>query len=134
RGVSAGESKNDLNLIFNHVSEADHLPGRIFDQRIDGVLLHGVIPEGELRERLRRVPTVWLMGNRARPDWGDQVLPDAFEIGQMAAHYLINRGHKNLAFLNLDSGHWALRMYGHAFNATASDAGIPVHRLEQVRE
>src|SRR3954470_7537650 len=51
RGVSAGASKNDLNLIFNHVSEADHLPGRIFDQRIDGVLLHGVIPEGELRER-----------------------------------------------------------------------------------
>src|SRR5215216_5323386 len=39
RGVSGGASQNDLNLIFNHVSELSHMPGRIFDQRVDGILL-----------------------------------------------------------------------------------------------
>src|SRR5438874_1188717 len=81
RGVSTGASRNDLNLIFNHLSDPDHIPPRILDQRIDGLLLHGAVPGGELRDRLQRMPTVWLMGNRRRPDWGDQVLPDGFEIG-----------------------------------------------------
>src|SRR6478609_9899888 len=63
RGVSTGASQNDLNLIFNHVTELDRIPGRIFEQRIDGLLLHGAMPDGELKEQLRRIPTVWLMGN-----------------------------------------------------------------------
>ncbi|HYO10590.1 MAG TPA: LacI family DNA-binding transcriptional regulator [Tepidisphaeraceae bacterium] len=134
RGVSGGASNNDLNLIFNHITELDQVPGRVFDQRVDGLLLHGAVPAGEFREQLRRFPTVWLMGNRIRPDWGDQVLPDAFEIGQMGANHLLSRGHKHLVFLNLDAGHWALRMYGHAFAATASDAEAHVHKIEQVHE
>lgn len=134
RGVSTGASRNDLNLIFNHLSDADHIPPRILDQRIDGVLLHGAMPGSELRDRLQRLPTVWLMGNRRRPDWGDQVLPDGFEIGEMAARYLMNRGHRNLAFLNLDAGHWLLRFYGRAFAAAASDADAEVQSLELERQ
>jgi DNA-binding LacI/PurR family transcriptional regulator len=133
RGVSTGASRNDLNLIFNHLSDPDHIPPRILDQRIDGLLLHGAMPGSELRDRLHRLPTVWLMGNRRRPDWGDQVLPDGFEIGEMAARYLLNRGHKSLAFLNLDAGHWLLRFYGRAFAAAAADADAHVQTLEQER-
>src|SRR2546423_5609957 len=54
RGVSLAASRHDLNLIFSHVSDADHLPGRVFRQQIDGLLLHGLAPGGEARERLRR--------------------------------------------------------------------------------
>src|SRR4051794_11185903 len=62
RGVSMSASRNDLNLIFSHVADVDHLPGRVLGQQIDGLLLHGLAPTGEARERLKRVPTVWLMG------------------------------------------------------------------------
>jgi LacI family transcriptional regulator len=134
RGVSTSASRNDLNLVFNHLSDADHIPPRILDQRIDGLLLHGAMPGAELRDRLQRIPTVWLMGNRRRPDWGDQVLPDGFEIGEMAARYLMNRGHKSLAFLNLDAGHWLLRFYGRAFAAAAGDAEAHVQTLEMERQ
>lgn len=134
RGVSTAASKNDLNLIFNHLADPDHIPARVFDQRIDGLLLHGLMPGGELRERLRRIPTVWLMGNRRRPDWGDQVLPDWYEIGEFAARHLISRGHKKLAFMNLDAAHWALRAYGHAFAISAADAGADVAKLERSRQ
>ena len=136
RGVSAGASHNEVNLIFTHVPDPEHVPGRILDQRIDGVLLHGAPPGASARDRLRRIPTVWLMGNRKRPDWGDQVLPDGFAIGEMAAHFLVDRGHKNLAFFNLDANHWSLRIYGNAFKsaATQPDVGAQVEMIEIPRQ
>jgi DNA-binding LacI/PurR family transcriptional regulator len=131
RGVSMGASQHELNLIFHHVADPNRLPARVVDQKVDGMLLHGAIPAGEARDLLRRIPTVWLMGNVRRPDWGDQVLPDGYEIGEMAAKYLINRGHKRLAFLNLDANHWALRVYGHTFASVGQDMGAQVTRIEQ---
>src|SRR5688572_28181566 len=121
-GVSGGVSMNGLALAFHHVADPQHLPPRLLEQqRVDGLLLHGAMPGDELLERLRNIPTVWLMRNRARPRWGDQVAPDGLEIGRLAADYLIDRGHRLLAFLNLDAGHAALRMYEHAFTASAQE-------------
>jgi LacI family transcriptional regulator len=133
-GVSLGTSERDLNLQFSHIPDPEHLPARVMGQQVDGVLLHGATPGKALRDRLMRLPTVWLMGNRRRPEWGDQVMPDGYEIGELAARYLIDRGHKTLAFLNLDAGHWPFRTYGYAFAATAAEAGADVHRIEQDRE
>jgi DNA-binding LacI/PurR family transcriptional regulator len=133
-GVSLGANQHDLNLVFTHVSDPEHLASRVLSGRIDGALLHGALPGKELRDRLRGVPTVWLMGNRRRPEWGDQVMPDGYEVGELAARHLLARGHKQLAFLNLDGAHWALRLYGHAFHATALDAGANCLCLEQPRD
>ncbi|WP_428940547.1 LacI family DNA-binding transcriptional regulator [Fontivita pretiosa] len=132
RGVSLGASQNELNLSFSHVSDVEHLPQRLLDRRIDGVLLHGVIPSGELRRQLMRVPTVWLMGNRRRPDWGDQVMPDGYEIGDLAARYLLERGHRRLAFLNLDAGHWVFKLYYQSFASRAADDGASVALVDQM--
>src|SRR5688500_15509408 len=122
-GVSHAANQHGLNLVFTHVPDAEHLSSSILSGRLDGALLHGALPGKELRQRLRDVPTVWLMGNRRRPEWGDQVMPDGYEVGELAAKHLLARGHRELAFLNLDGGHWALRLYGHAFHATALDTG-----------
>jgi LacI family transcriptional regulator len=131
RGVSLGASQNELNLVFTHVPDAEHLPTRILDQRTDGVLLHGASPGLDLGKRLQRMPTVWLMGNRRRPEWGDQVMPDSYEIGDLAARYLVERGHRRLAFLNLDAGHWPFRLYHQSFAAAASDAATEVIAVQQ---
>jgi LacI family transcriptional regulator len=124
RGVSAGASANHLNLSFHHVQDVQHLPSNTIDRRLDGVLLHGALPGPEVRERLAGVPAVWLMGNRRRPDWGDQVMPDSYTIGELAADYLIKRGHKYVVFLNLDGDHWPLRLYQQAFLAAAQIEGV----------
>src|SRR2546423_5033422 len=134
RGVSMAAAMHELNLIFHHLSDPEALPQRLAEQRIDGVLLHGAAPGREARERLSRIPTVWLMGNIKRPNWGDQVLPDGYQIGEVAAKYLVDRGHERLAFLNLEAGHWALGVYGHAFAFTAKDLGAQVQRLEQASD
>ena len=133
RGVSMAATSHDLNLIFHHVADPTRIAPRTLEQ-LDGILLHGATPPGEVRERLRRLPTVWLMGNVRRPDWGDQVLPDGYQVGELAAKFLLDRGHQRLAFLNLDAGHRSLRLYGHAFGAAAQDAGAHVERLEQPSE
>jgi DNA-binding LacI/PurR family transcriptional regulator len=133
-GVSQAANSHGLNLVFTHVPDAEHLSSSVVSSRVDGALLHGALPGKELRQRLRDVPTVWLMGNRRRPEWGDQVMPDGYEVGELAAKYLLSHGHRHLAFLNLDGTHWALRLYGHAFSATAADAGVSCESVEQPRE
>ena len=133
RGVSMGATENNLNLSFNYVPNPDQLPSRIIDQGIDGVLLHGARPGAEAERRLRSIPAVWLMGNRRRPEWGDQVLPDSYEIGHLAAEYLLRAGHTNLAFLNLDADSWPLRQYCLAFSAAAAERQIKIVTVEQTR-
>jgi LacI family transcriptional regulator len=133
-GLSQASSQHDLNLVFNHVTDPEQLPARVVGQKVDGLLLHGSAPGVAVREKLGKVPTVWVMGNRRRPDWGDQVMVDGYEVGELAAKYLAGRGHKELVFLNLDSGHWLIRLYGHAFKVTGEEQGGRVRCLEQQRQ
>lgn len=134
RGVSMGATENNLNLNFHYVPDPDQLPPRVLEQGVDGILLHGARPGPEIERRLRRLPTVWLMGNRRRPEWGDQVMPDAYEIGHLAAQYLIDRGHTHMAFMNLDRDFWAFRQYYLAFSSAATDNEHNVTDVEQSRQ
>jgi DNA-binding LacI/PurR family transcriptional regulator len=134
RGVSLGGADNGIDVAFHFVPDPEEISGWILDQRMDGLLLHGTRPSGEIERRLRKIPTVWLMGNRRRPDWGDQVMPDSYEIGHLAAEYLITRGHKHLAFMNLDAGFWPFRLYCQSFTAAAADQATPVIAVEQPLE
>lgn len=134
-GVSLAASQANLNLIFSHVPDPTRLPARIAEQGISGVLLHGAAPSQAIRERLSRLPAVWLMGNRHRPDFGDKVMPDGYVVGEVAARYLMNRGHKRLAFLNVNAGHWPFKVYAHAFAMTAAESDASVQVVERaVRE
>lgn len=134
RGVSMGATENNLTLSFNYVPDPEQLPSRLLDQGLDGVLLHGAPPGAEIERRLRKIPTVWLMGNRRRPGWGDQVMPDSYEVGHLAAQYLVQEGHSRLAFLNLDEMHWPFRQYCLAFSAAAAELGVDILSLEQTRQ
>jgi DNA-binding LacI/PurR family transcriptional regulator len=134
RGVSRGAAENSIDLSFHFIRDRDELPSRILDQRTDGLLLHGARPGPDVERWLRKMPTVWLMGNRRRPDWGDQVMPDSYEIGHLAAQYLVDRGHRNLAFMNMDSGFWPFRLYNQSFCAAAADLGVSVSVVEQTFE
>lgn len=134
RGVSLAAQQNDVHLIFSHVPSPDDLLQRELTPGIDALLLHGAMPGPQIRDRLKRLPTVWLMGNRRKPDWGDQVMPDRYAVGEIAARYLIDRGHRELAFLNLDRDHWHLRLSGFSFAETAEEAGARVHTIDLPRD
>jgi DNA-binding LacI/PurR family transcriptional regulator len=134
RGVSLGGADNGIDIAFHFVPDPEEIPDEILDHHIHGLLLHGSRPSGKIERRLRKIPTVWLMGNRRRPDWGDQVMPDGDQIGHLAAEYLISRGHKQLAFVNLDAGFWPFRLYFQSFMATAADQSTAVVAIEKPLE
>lgn len=126
RGVSGAAEEQGLNLSTRFVSRIDELPARDLSGRFSGVLLHGDQPTSHLRARFASVPAVWLMANRIRPGWGDQVMPDSAAIGELAADYLLRRGHEHLAFVSLDWGAWSLDVRAHAFGRAVSVAGKSV--------
>lgn len=134
RGVSQAAMQNGLDLRFAQVADPNELPSRLLADGVGGLLLHGSAPGPAVRERIIRMPTVWLMGNRRRPEWGDQVMPDAWAVGELAARYLLDRGHRRLAYLNLDSDHWPFMVNGQAFAAVAQRAGAEVQIIDQARE
>jgi DNA-binding LacI/PurR family transcriptional regulator len=134
RGVSIGGAENGMDVAFHYVPDPNAISIWIMDQPVDGLLLHGARPSREIEARLRKIPTVWLMGNRRRPDWGDQVMPDSYEIGNLAANYLISRGHRELAFLSLDAEFWPFRLYCQSFTNAAKEQGATVTPVEQTLE
>jgi DNA-binding LacI/PurR family transcriptional regulator len=129
RGISGSCTEQNLNLIFSIVQTPSELPPKIEQGRIDGVLLHGERPSPAIDAKLRALPTVWLMANRERPVWGDQVLPDNTAIGEIAAQYLLRRGHRRVAYLSAATRAWSLELRSFSFAQTARDAGAEVHQI-----
>jgi DNA-binding LacI/PurR family transcriptional regulator len=133
-GVSTAAARHGVELTYFNVPDSPELfEQRLLQHRVTGLFTHGIYP-APLRARVQRFPSITLMGNRRRPDFGDQVMQDPYSVGELAAKYLLDRGHRSLAFLNLDSFHWAIHLYGHAFEATARAAGAEVVSLEQEKK
>jgi DNA-binding LacI/PurR family transcriptional regulator len=130
RGVSEAARRHNLHLVLCDLASPEDCPKRIAEQPVVGALLHGASPTAELQKLLKSTPTVWLMGNRHRPEFGDQVMQDCYQIGRLAASYLLGRGHTKLAFLNLDTGHWPFRPVWQSFHAAADESGAQALRLE----
>jgi DNA-binding LacI/PurR family transcriptional regulator len=57
-------------------------------------------------------------------------MPNNAVIGDMAAKYLIRRGHRRLAHLGVGGGAWSLRLRAFAFVHAAEDAGAEARVLD----
>ncbi|HEV2296545.1 MAG TPA: LacI family DNA-binding transcriptional regulator [Tepidisphaeraceae bacterium] len=123
RGVSDAANANDLSLILSFVSDPSQIPARLLDRQLAGVLCHGDQPGAGGLARLRSLPSVWLMANRHRPRWGDQVMPNNAVIGDLAGRYLVRRGHRRLAYVGVGHDAWSMRLRSFAFVKAAEDAG-----------
>lgn len=134
RGVSDAANAHDLSLILSFVSDPSHISPRLLDRKLAGVLCHGDQPRASGLARLQALPSVWLMANRHRPRWGDQVMPNNAVIGDMAGRYLVRRGHRRLAYLGVGPDGWSMRLRSFAFGKAAEDAGAVVDVIEAVAE
>jgi DNA-binding LacI/PurR family transcriptional regulator len=132
RGVSEAVNKSSMGLAIFHHQDPTRPPDRLLDSSVHGLLLHGEIPSPEVQTKLGKIPAVWLMGNHQRPTWGDQVMPNHYEVGSLAAEHLHALGHQHLVFMNMDSQHWPFRLYYQAFAAAAEQRGVSVTRVDDV--
>src|SRR5207249_3626278 len=114
-------------LIFAHCEKADLMPQAVRSGNIDGILGYGQFPAEAVTPALRKIPAVWMM-SRTDPGtdtWGDRVKPDHQAIGEIAAEYLLGRGHRCLAYLMPDTD---FPLYQHrlaSFRTAAESAGTP---------
>jgi DNA-binding LacI/PurR family transcriptional regulator len=128
-GISRAAQELKVRLTFAFTSSKSQLPPTLSLDRIDGLLFHGQAPRPELQRRLKGVPVMWLMADGHRPAWGHHVIPDNAMIGQLAAQYLIQRGHRRLACLSIVESGWAVGMRTTAFDDTAGRVGAKTHVL-----
>jgi DNA-binding LacI/PurR family transcriptional regulator len=120
-------AERNLNLIFAHCEKVELLPQAVKSGNIDGILGYGQFPAEAVTPALRKIPAVWMM-SRTDPGadpWGDRVKPDHAAIGQIAAEYLVGRGHRCLAYLNPDVDFPLYQHRSASFRSGAELAGMP---------
>jgi len=113
-------AEQGFNLILGKLNDSGRLPPNVANGRVDGLLLYGFPPPRKHHSRLAKFPCVWLLSPRmSRGYWGDRIEPDNETIGRIAAEYLLGRGHKRVAMLNIKPDHLGYEARTHAFVATA---------------
>ncbi|WP_437222206.1 LacI family DNA-binding transcriptional regulator [Planctomicrobium sp. SH661] len=105
-GVEKGLNNANANLLMVNVPTADTVPEVMRRTKVDGIIVKGALQgdlsghtSPELIETLAEVPTVWVLG-RPAGFVGDDVRANDLRVGQLAAEYLVSRGHTDLAFIS----------------------------------
>jgi DNA-binding LacI/PurR family transcriptional regulator len=114
-----------LNLIFAHCCHPDELPPAVRGGNVDGILGYGQF-EDRVDANLKKIPAVWMMSRSDPGDdaWGDRVKPDNDAIGKLAAAYLLGRGHKQLGYMNPETGFPLYQARLASFRAATAAAGV----------
>lgn len=131
-GVEHAVREVNANLLIANIPAADRVAEVLERRRIDGVILKGAL-QGDLVaqasptlvERLKALPTVWVLGRPPRA-WGDVVQANDLSIGQLAAEHLVACGHRRLAFVSPKPSQVALMRRQAAFTFFAEHAGASV--------
>jgi len=131
-GVEAALSEAGASVQLAHVPHLEQIPAGLQSRALDGAVLAGpmqgrqvAMAHSELVERLRRLPTVWILG-RPAGCWGDAVVSNDYQTGAMAAEHLVARGHRRLAFVNPKPDHLLFVRREDWFTATARRMGAEV--------
>lgn len=106
-GAESALSAAGANVLLSDLPYVDELPKAIVTQSVHGLLAKGALQgkliesaDGQLIDRLRKIPTVWFLGRPQGADWGDVVESNDAEVGRLAAEYLLERGHRRIAILD----------------------------------
>ena len=108
-GIERALAAQQLRLALIGQGGDDRLSSALNDDRLEGVLMVGPLeetmtPDG--RAWLNRLPAVWLVHEHGNELGNfDRVVYNNPLVGELAARHLLNKGHKNLAFLNAMSDH-----------------------------
>lgn len=129
-GTEAALSDMGADVLFADLPYLDRLPDFIARRRVHGLVGKGALQEQlfanadpELLNRMREIPTVWLLGRPHGADWGDVVESNDAEVGRLAAEYLLRRGHRRIAILDPKPDHVTLGQRCASFSWHASQKG-----------
>ena len=109
-GIERSLQRRSFTMIVTAIPEAGGLPPCLERRQVQGVIVRGTGNAEELCDLASRVPCVWLFESAHEKQIpGDMVVEDNGGIGVMAARWLLERGHRKLAFLNNAPKHPSFR-------------------------
>jgi len=120
RGIEQGAAACGMGIAVTHVSDPDRLSPVILNGHADGYVLMGSEAHEHVLRKLQDKPSIWF-GSHHGPS-GDTVLAGNYQIGSLAADYLLNRGHRHLAFLSAMDWYPAYPARAEAFAFTVQRA------------
>ncbi|MDA3923340.1 MAG: LacI family DNA-binding transcriptional regulator [Kiritimatiellae bacterium] len=127
-GIETRIHESGLKLMVANLQKEGPLPAALDSREVDGVLLFPfevTCISTTAMERLRDIPVVCLMRDyETLRGQLDHVLFDNTPIGPTAADYLASRGHRQVAFLNMDPAHKIIAARQAAFIERAEAIGL----------
>ncbi|MBR0458835.1 MAG: LacI family DNA-binding transcriptional regulator [Victivallales bacterium] len=103
-------NRRHLSLIIERVKDSEELPEIVSRRYCDGVILYGIPQTEKIRRELRKalkiLPAIWT-GMNSDPSFPnvDRVFYDNDAIGTIAADYLCEHGHREVAVISTDQNH-----------------------------
>lgn len=127
RGAREAAQREGISVWLGNIRDERDVASMVKEVGADGVLLAGVQSLPGISRQSIGKPVIWLTSHA---DTGaDAILPGNRMAGKMAADYLMERGHRTLAFLNVDERNPSYQARGEAFVESAKDQGAKVQRL-----
>lgn len=129
-GIEQVLAHKGISMLVSQPSRTGFLPNSI--RSVDGIILLGHNPCPDILEQVSEIPSVWV--NSQGSNDKDNALVRNQIIGQMAAKYLMEKGHKHLSYFNIFTNHPALKADGEFFIFTAQRNDCTVHELKGTEE
>jgi DNA-binding LacI/PurR family transcriptional regulator len=126
KGVTRSARFHGLDVVLGFGNSLDLVPPCVSEKRVLGVLVYGHEISEEVAAHLQDIPFVWVASHAKLP--ASQVILGNDESGQLAAQYLIDRGHRNLTCL-YPFRHQVMENRLAAFELKARQQGCQVKRI-----
>ncbi len=128
-GVHEALDGHGMNLQLAHCPDGITIPPALTASKVDGVLIVGSAPviSPRLLRVLESMPVVWMFRAHNDPERRfDHVLYDNREVGELAARYLYERGHRHVGIMDTQPGHDAYSERRDVFCAAGRKIGMEV--------
>lgn len=111
---------------FDDPKREDKIINRMLQHRVDGYILIPTVRGSENTRKLRKMDVPMVITDRPleTEEEYDYVTTDNYQCGRLAAEYLIENGHRRIAYIDWDSGIRDLERRRDAFLDAAKDADI----------
>ena len=100
RGIQSALTEMGMNMLVGFVDEDTKMPPALGNGAVDGIILVGNDPPRSLNKVLKKHTIVGVFSNLQR-FWGDCVHIDNEALCQIAVKYLLSRGHRHVALLDI---------------------------------
>jgi DNA-binding LacI/PurR family transcriptional regulator len=127
-GAEAVAREQGLNFHLTRFTDDGGLPPCLDPVQVDGLIIRNT--RADCDTPLPKIPTVWVFKLGYAPTAGDLVQPDNEMIGQMAANYLLERGHRSLAALTARTDHLEAQVRADRFVRFCRASGATAISLE----